>query len=486
MSVNAWLRLGVLLGLGLAARVRADEPAPEPPPVPESQPAPESQPVPESRPAPESQPASRPQGGPTTTAAASKPATTTAGATTSTQAAEKEKERFLAVINGRVHTVTGPVLDGATVLSRNGVITAIGRDVKLPQECQVIDARGMNVYPGLVACGAGGIHGPDDPRDTTNLYGLNLVVALAGGITTTASGNNAAKLTWGTPDGMLLKKELHVQLNDSRTQPIERRTLRNDLERVRNYQRELQRHEREKETDPNAKAPDKAWLTGKYETYRKLLDGEALAVAVAQKRQDLVDLAELAQEFGFRLVLRGAYEGWTVAPLLGRARVGAIVTPRTQVAPDDRYNAPNGSTIENARVLHDHGVTVAVVPALQSISFVGLAGRDLLHLNMEAAYAVRGGLDNDAALRTITIDAARVLGVDDRVGSLEVGKDADLIVADGDILHYMTQVHYTVVNGRVAYDKSSESFFRHIRPGGKRDEPSKFDDLWPRRLEWRE
>src|SRR5262249_22947809 len=177
--------------------------------------------------------------------------------------------------------------------------------------------------------------------------------------------------------------------------------------------------------------------------------------------------------------------GWIVASALGRAGCSVVMTPRTTVPPDERMNHPNGSTIENARLLHDAGVTLAIIPASFTVSIGGLAGRDLQHLNMEAAFAVRGGLSNEDALRAITIDAARILGIDSRVGSLEVGKDADLLVADGDILHYMTQVHYTVVNGRLAYAKSRDSLFAHIRPEGKPEIPQ-FDDQWPRRLEWRD
>jgi predicted amidohydrolase YtcJ len=178
-----------------------------------------------------------------------------------------------------------------------------------------------------------------------------------------------------------------------------------------------------------------------------------------------------------------------VADRLGRAGVRAVVSPRTDGGfgggpqPDERLNRPNGPSIENAHRLHRHGVPVAVVPISPVIGLWGIAGRDLLHLNMEAAFAVRGGMSNEAALRAITLDAARVLGVDDRVGSLEPGKDADLIVCSGDILHYLTQVHYTIVNGRVAYDKAQDTLYAHIRPEGKL-EPVEFDDQWPRPLAW--
>jgi len=104
------------------------------------------------------------------------------------------------------------------------------------------------------------------------------------------------------------------------------------------------------------------------------------------------------------------------------------------------------------------------LPAQTSISLGGLAGRDLMNLPMEAAFAVRGGLPQDPALRAITINAARILGVSDRIGSIEPGKDADLIVCSGDLFDYRTFVEWAVVNGRTVYDKQRASYFAHIRP----------------------
>ena len=463
-----WLRAACAGALALGSLTAVAQPA--------SQPATQ----------PQTQPATQPATAPTTTQAASAPATataaTTAPTTTATQPA-KEKDRFLAVVNGRVHTLTGPTLERATVLSRNGVITAIGPGIPLPPDCEVVDAAGLQVYPGLIAAVASGLHGGSPPQDTTDVYSLDMLIALAGGITTALSGSDVAKLTFGTTQEMLLKPNAFVSLNYTTRNPLERSQLRADLERVRNYLRELQKHEREKATNKDTKPPDKEWLKDKYENYRKLLQREAVALIGAHRTQELRDVAELAGTFGFDVVVRSAYEGWTVAPLLGRTGVRAVITPRETRYPDERVNRPTGSSIENARILRDAGVTLAVVPETPSVTLWGLAGRDLLQLNLEAAFAVRGGLSNEDALRTITIDAARVLGVDSRVGSLEVGKDADLVVCDGDLLHYMTLVRYTIVNGRVVYDKSKESLYAHIRPTGQREVPD-FDDQWPRRLEW--
>lgn len=416
---------------------------------------------------------------------ATQPASTahSAPATTTTVAAKAEKDRYLAVVGGRVYTASGPVIDGATVLCRNDRIVQIGRDVALPADTEVIDAAGMYVYPGLIAVASAGIHGAESPEDETNVFGLGMTMGLAGGITTAAVGNTAAKLTFGRVEGMIVKRNLYVALEYTTRRPAQRAELRSDLERVRGYLRDLSESERRKETDKDAKPPDAAWIKGKYENYLKLLKREAIASISAGTIHEVLDACELAQAFGLRMVIRGAHEAWIRPGALGRAGAGAVVTPRTRVDPDERLMRDSGSTIENAAILHEHGATVAIVPAQTTVSTGGLAGRDLLQLNLEAAFAVRGGLSDDAALRAITIDAARVLGIDDRVGSLEVGKDADLIVADGDILSYLTHVRYAIVNGRVAYDMAQDPYYGHIRRTGPDGVPQ-FDDNWPRRLAW--
>jgi cytosine/adenosine deaminase-related metal-dependent hydrolase len=77
---------------------------------------------------------------------------------------------------------------------------------------------------------------------------------------------------------------------------------------------------------------------------------------------------------------------------------------------------------------------------------------------------MRGGLGEQAALESVTLGAARVLGVEDRLGSIDPGKDADLIVTSGDLLDYRTFVEFTIVNGKVVYDRQKSTFFSHIRP----------------------
>jgi len=92
----------------------------------------------------------------------------------------------------------------------------------------------------------------------------------------------------------------------------------------------------------------------------------------------------------------------------------------------------------------------------------GILGQDLNTPHIDAAFAVRGGLDNHKALRTLTLDAAKILGVEARIGSLEPGKDADVLILSGDPLHYATFVTTALVNGKIVYEKANEPLYRHI------------------------
>ena len=163
-------------------------------------------------------------------------------------------------------------------------------------------------------------------------------------------------------------------------------------------------------------------------------------------------------------VIFGGREAWACAGRLGRVNARMVLTPRAKQYADDRLNRPSGWSIENAQKLWAAGVEFAILPSQKSISTGGIAGRDLLTLPMEAAFAIRGGLSQKAALRSVTLDAAKILGLEDRLGSLEPGKDADLIICDGDLFDYRTFVQWSVVEGNVVYDKQEMPYFAHIRP----------------------
>ncbi|MEW6071092.1 MAG: amidohydrolase family protein [Planctomycetota bacterium] len=432
--------------------------------------------------------------------------------------AEKAGDEYFAILGGDIYTGTGAILRGATLLARNGTIKEIGYDVFLPEKTTKLDARGMRVYPGLVALNAtpritGGLFGaapdvgdgPDldaptpcpcggdladganhtdhwdpifaDPayaddapptavdqarikaEDAYDPYSEFMLLALATGITTAEQSNLAMKLRRGAFKGTFMGEKSMTSVSWSRRNPSSITSTKEKFAAAAKYLREYR--EWEARGDKEAKEPSKR---GVDTSVLRILKGETLARFNATERDDLLAIAGLAQTYGFRPVIVGAHEGWAVAEELGRAGAYAILTPRDRRPKDEALVRAGGTSIENAAVLHASGVQVAVIPPSNSFDLGGITGRDLMHLPIEAGFAVRGGLPETAALQSITIVPARLLGVSHRIGTLEVGKDCDAIVADGDVLHYQTFVQYAVVLGKVCYDKQKEIFYAHIRP----------------------
>ena len=108
------------------------------------------------------------------------------------------------------------------------------------------------------------------------------------------------------------------------------------------------------------------------------------------------------------------------------------------------------------------GALVGILPYRRTVMLSGLAGRDLTVLPLEAAFAVRGGMSEDDALKAITLNPAKILRIDDRVGSLEKGKDADLLILSGHPLDYRAHVLKAIINGKVYYDRSKSRLFEQV------------------------
>ena len=167
------------------------------------------------------------------------------------------------------------------------------------------------------------------------------------------------------------------------------------------------------------------------------------------------------------MVINNPVTAWSMPHEVAATDSMVIFSPRNRVEPDPANPDSTGSNLATGAILAEAGVPVAVIPPSgrrgSGVGTGGILGQDLNTPHVDAAYAVRGGMDNRNALRTITLDAAKIIGVDDRVGSLEVGKDADLLILDGDPLHYRTFVQVAIVNGKVVYEKDKEPYFSHIR-----------------------
>lgn len=386
------------------------------------------------------------------------------GAAAGADEAKKDEGDWFAVVNGDVHTGTGAVLRGATVLARGGVIRKIGHDLEVPADAKLLDATGLRVYPGLVALNVRGVanrSGATDHADTFDPYSQNLVLALAAGITTVSEGGAAIKLKRREVKGVVARERYLSTLSYTSGAPRAKGELEAKFEAAAAYLRRYREWEELKKSNKELKEPA---ARGVDPGVRAILENRTMARFNATTRTDLLGIARLAQKYKFRPVIEGAVEAWAVADELGRAGAYAVVVPRTRRDKTEELVRDGGSSIENAAILHRSGVQVAIQATSTFIDLGGIAGRDILHLPIEAGFAVRGGLSEQAALEGITIVPARILGVEHRVGSLEVGKDCDLILLDGDLLHYQSLVQYTVVDGKLVYEKDKELYYAHIRP----------------------
>jgi imidazolonepropionase-like amidohydrolase len=179
--------------------------------------------------------------------------------------------------------------------------------------------------------------------------------------------------------------------------------------------------------------------------------GELPLAVNANRASDLLAAMRLADEFHLKLILMGAIEGWRVAGELAARKIPVVVKPLTDIPSFDAL----GATIENPARLSKAGVTLVLS------SFDTHNARNL---RQEAGNAIAYGLDRDAALRAVTLEPARVWGVADRVGSIEVGKDADVVVWSGDPFELTTGPEHVFIAGReMPSDTRQKQLFEKYR-----------------------
>jgi imidazolonepropionase-like amidohydrolase len=388
----------------------------------------------------------------------------------------------LVLRGGRVVTVSGEVIENGVLVVTGGRIAAVGRDVPVPPGATSVDVSGRFVYPGLfdglTNLGLTEIGSVRGSVDTTELGEVNpnaqtwvalnphselIPVTRAGGVSTAlsiptgglVSGQSAViRLAGTTPGEMTVRPAaaLHVVFPSGGPAPGEdaeeerepktlaerikekERVQRQSLERLASLLEEARAYSaaREAAEAGRAAAPKPDALL---EALGPAARGQQPVVVRADAAEDIRAAVAFAEAQRLRLVLAGGLEAWRVADLLRQKDVPVLLKvlrlPRKR---SDPYDAP----FANAAILHRAGVRFAIVTDDESNS------RNLPH---EAAMAHAFGLPREAALRAITLSPAEILGVGARLGSLEAGKDATLVVASGDILDHRTRVEAVYIDG---------------------------------------
>jgi imidazolonepropionase-like amidohydrolase len=403
--------------------------------------------------------------------------------------AETSAEPVWAVRGATVLPASRPGFRRGTVVWRGAKIEAVGPEIEVPAGAQVIDGEGLYVTPGFVVIGAAGLGAErtqGNVQHSLDPYDFQLRVALSVGITTAqiidfpyfggfaqdfpaTQGANSAiiKLTHGDLKSMLVREPaVNYLALPSRQIELNFFLLRERLRKAREYLTKLKEAEEKKTEKPK--------LEDEVKLHVEVLKNERPTEIAAQSLAEVRVALELQREFGFDLILREPDEAWTMAAELASRRIPVLLKAR---GADFNFDLEEpvfeeGGMVPSRRpaAFAGAGVEVTVLPYRRGISLSGLAGRDLTAYALEAAFAVRGGLSEEDALRAITLHPARLLKLADRVGSLEKGKDADILVLSGHPFDYRTFVLKAFINGKLYYDRETSRLYRDVPLRGEKVE----------------
>ena len=379
----------------------------------------------------------------------------------------------LAVRGDVIHPVDGAPIENGVVLIRDGKIEAVGpaSDVAIPDGYEIRDA--VVVTPGLVdAYGTVGLSGilnqegdqdhldtsdpiqPElraidayDPQEalvdwvrefgTTTVHVGPSPGAPVGGQTAIFKTHAETVAEGLVAEGPMVAFAVGPDIRRNFDSPGTRSKL---IAGLREALMEAQRYAENSANDDETKRPARDL---RKEALARVLSGEAAALVEAHRAHDILTALRLADEFDLRMILSGGSEAYLVTDELKAAGVPVILHPTMMRAGGEAKNA----SFETAATLRDAGIPVAIQSGYES--YVPKTRVVLF----EAAVAAANGLGREDALRAVTLAPAEILGIADRVGSLMVGKDADLVLYDGDPFEYTSHVCTVIIDGEIAADE---------------------------------
>jgi imidazolonepropionase-like amidohydrolase len=433
----------------------------------------------------------------------------------------KKAGPITAIVGADVYPVSQGVIKGGTILVQDGKILKVGKDVPVPEGAIVIDSKGKSVTPGFVTVSASGVAvraqvGPGGGQtpgqggatpgrlaDSLNPFDRNIQICLAAGITTacvevggggggrfgrdpapddtnvcpccgltflptepigptppaerTARRHAVLRMTFGDMTPMLVKESPFYHLPaGSFVGAMNRHQWREQIQRAKQQVKD------QGDADPAEMpfgVPGGGFGRSVVPEMLRLVKKEIPLRTDAASKEQIRDMIALAKELDYNLVLEGVQEAWLIPDEIKSSKSQIILTPRSRRRPTPGKEDTTGSSIETSGTLAKAQVPFAVAPLSTSISLDGIPGRDLSSLMLEAAFVVRGGASEQDSLAALTIVPAKMLGMDKRIGSIEVGKDADLLILTGQPLDYRTLIDKAIIGGKVYYDRVREKIY---------------------------
>lgn len=379
---------------------------------------------------------------------------------------------MILIKNGKILTMNGKNYERGHILIDGKEIVDIGEDIEIPEDAEVIDAEGMWVMPGIVDphCHIGlwedglGFEGSDGNEainpvtpELRAIDGINpedncFREARENGITTVVTGPGSANVIGGQfaalktygrrVDDMVFREPLALKVafgenpktvyNGQRKSPSTRMAtaaiLRENLIEAQEYKKKLEKGKKEPDKMPERDL--------KMEIMVKVLNREIPLKAHAHRADDILTALRIAREFDVDITLEHCTEGHRISDFLLEENAKVIVGPLFS----DRSKVElKNMTFKAPGILSKAGIKVAMMTDHPVIP--------IQYLPVCAAIAVKEGMDEMEALKAITINAAEITGVDDRVGSLELGKDADIVIYDGHPLDFRSKTVWVFIDG---------------------------------------
>lgn len=385
---------------------------------------------------------------------------------------------MILIKNAKIYTMAGPVIENGCILIKDGKIAGVAEHINAPAGAQVIDAGGRNVFPGFVEahCHVGmwessiGFEGDDTNEmtapvtahlraiDAINPMDIAFREARDAGVTSCATGPGSANVIGGTfvamkthgirVDDMIIKDPIamkcafgenpkrvyHAQKKMPSTRMGTAAIMREALMKAKRYLAAIERA-----GDDPSKLPT---LDMQSEALIPVLRKEIPLKAHAHRVDDIFTSIRIAREFDVNITLEHCTEGHLIAEYIKKENLPAVVGP--SFGHRSKFELQN-KTFDTPGILDRAGITVAISTDSAVVP--------LSSLPLMAGMAVASGMDEMSALRAITINPAKILGLDGRVGSLEEGKDADVVIFDGHPFEISGKSWKVIIDGNVVYER---------------------------------